>query len=163
MCAVLALAVLASACSGVTSPTTASGEGGVGVALPSSSTVPVITDELILRLQIRAIQRAWPGWDDSSSEPVCLFDDQSPEYVAAIREVFPKGGMPIHSPQLSFPPLDCAFVVPDGSLERLSASVVGVGVWAGNTKHTWWFRWDMRVTGYVYLVTDKYPPFSGRE
>jgi len=28
---------------------------------------------------------------------------------------------------------------------------------------TWWFRWDMRVTGYVYLVTDKYPPFSGRE
>lgn len=28
---------------------------------------------------------------------------------------------------------------------------------------TWWFRWSMRVTGYVYLVTDKYPPFSGRE
>jgi len=28
---------------------------------------------------------------------------------------------------------------------------------------TWWFRWGMRVTGYVYLVTDKYPPFSGRE
>ena len=27
---------------------------------------------------------------------------------------------------------------------------------------TWWFRWSMRVTGYVYLVTDKYPPFSGR-
>ena len=26
---------------------------------------------------------------------------------------------------------------------------------------TWWFRWSMRVTGYVYLVTDKYPPFSG--
>lgn len=28
---------------------------------------------------------------------------------------------------------------------------------------TWWFRWCMRVTGYAYLVTDKYPPFSGRE
>ena len=28
---------------------------------------------------------------------------------------------------------------------------------------TWWFRWSIRVTGYVYLVTDKYPPFSGRE
>ena len=28
---------------------------------------------------------------------------------------------------------------------------------------TWWFRWGMRVTGYVYLVTDKYPPFSGKE
>ena len=28
---------------------------------------------------------------------------------------------------------------------------------------TWWFRWGMRVTGYVYLVTDKYPPFSGSE
>ena len=28
---------------------------------------------------------------------------------------------------------------------------------------TWWFRWSMRVTGYAYLVTDKYPPFSGRE
>ena len=28
---------------------------------------------------------------------------------------------------------------------------------------TWWFRWSMRVTGYAYLVTDKYPPFSGSE
>lgn len=28
---------------------------------------------------------------------------------------------------------------------------------------TWWFRWSMRVTGYIYLVTDKYPPFSGSE
>jgi len=28
---------------------------------------------------------------------------------------------------------------------------------------TWWFRWEMRVTGYAYLVTDKYPPFSGSE
>jgi len=28
---------------------------------------------------------------------------------------------------------------------------------------TWWFRWGMRVAGYVYLVTDKYPPFSGTE
>jgi len=28
---------------------------------------------------------------------------------------------------------------------------------------TWWFRWGMRVTGYVYLLTDKYPPFSGSE
>ena len=28
---------------------------------------------------------------------------------------------------------------------------------------TWWFRWSMRVYGYAYLVTDKYPPFSGRE
>ena len=28
---------------------------------------------------------------------------------------------------------------------------------------TWWFRWSMRVTGYAYLVTDRYPPFSGRE
>ena len=28
---------------------------------------------------------------------------------------------------------------------------------------TWWFRWSMRVAGYVYLVTDKYPPFSGSE
>jgi len=26
----------------------------------------------------------------------------------------------------------------------------------------WWFRWSMRVTGYVYLVTDRYPPFGGR-
>jgi hypothetical protein len=28
---------------------------------------------------------------------------------------------------------------------------------------TWWFRWSIRVTGYAYLVTDKYPPFSGSE
>jgi len=28
---------------------------------------------------------------------------------------------------------------------------------------TWYFRWSMRVYGYVYLVTDKYPPFGGRE
>ena len=28
---------------------------------------------------------------------------------------------------------------------------------------TWYFRWSMRVYGYIYLVTDKYPPFSGRE
>ena len=28
---------------------------------------------------------------------------------------------------------------------------------------TWWFRWDIRVLGYAYLVTDKYPPFSGSE
>jgi hypothetical protein len=28
---------------------------------------------------------------------------------------------------------------------------------------TWWFRWETRVYGYSYLVTDKYPPFSGRE
>ena len=28
---------------------------------------------------------------------------------------------------------------------------------------TWWFRWSMRLYGYVYLVTDKYPPFSGSE
>jgi len=28
---------------------------------------------------------------------------------------------------------------------------------------TWWFRWSMRLYGYIYLVTDKYPPFSGRE
>jgi hypothetical protein len=28
---------------------------------------------------------------------------------------------------------------------------------------TWWFRWGVRVGGYGYLVTDKYPPFSGRE
>jgi len=27
----------------------------------------------------------------------------------------------------------------------------------------WWFRWDVRVYSYAYLVTDKYPPFSGRE
>jgi hypothetical protein len=28
---------------------------------------------------------------------------------------------------------------------------------------TWWFRWQTRVSAYSYLVTDKYPPFSGRE
>jgi hypothetical protein len=28
---------------------------------------------------------------------------------------------------------------------------------------TWWFRWETRVYGYSYLVTDKYPPFSGKE
>jgi hypothetical protein len=28
---------------------------------------------------------------------------------------------------------------------------------------TWWFRWEVRVYSYAYLVTDKYPPFSGRE
>jgi len=28
---------------------------------------------------------------------------------------------------------------------------------------TWWFRWSIRVTSYAYLVTDKYPPFSGSE
>jgi hypothetical protein len=27
----------------------------------------------------------------------------------------------------------------------------------------WWFRWGVRVYSYAYLVTDKYPPFSGRE
>jgi len=28
---------------------------------------------------------------------------------------------------------------------------------------TWWFRWCTRLGAYSYLVTDKYPPFSGRE
>ena len=28
---------------------------------------------------------------------------------------------------------------------------------------TWWFRWSTRLNGYVYLLTDKYPPFSGAE
>jgi hypothetical protein len=27
----------------------------------------------------------------------------------------------------------------------------------------WVFRWGTRLTGYAYLLTDKYPPFSGRE
>jgi hypothetical protein len=27
---------------------------------------------------------------------------------------------------------------------------------------TWWFRWGVRVLSYVYLLTDKYPPFTGR-
>lgn len=26
---------------------------------------------------------------------------------------------------------------------------------------TWWFRWSVRLTGYSYLLTDKYPPFTG--
>jgi hypothetical protein len=28
---------------------------------------------------------------------------------------------------------------------------------------TWYFRWSVRVEGYTYLLTDKYPPFSGAE
>jgi hypothetical protein len=28
---------------------------------------------------------------------------------------------------------------------------------------TWYFRWETRVYGYAYLITDKYPPFSGQE
>ena len=27
----------------------------------------------------------------------------------------------------------------------------------------WWFRWMTRYGGYYYLLTDKYPPFSGSE
>ena len=27
---------------------------------------------------------------------------------------------------------------------------------------TWWLRWYARLTGYAYLLTDRYPPFSGR-
>jgi hypothetical protein len=27
----------------------------------------------------------------------------------------------------------------------------------------WWFRWNTRVAAYFYLVTDKYPPFTGNE
>ena len=27
----------------------------------------------------------------------------------------------------------------------------------------WWLRWGARLTGYMFLLTDKYPPFSGRE
>jgi len=27
----------------------------------------------------------------------------------------------------------------------------------------WFFHWGMRVNAYVYLVTDKYPPFGGGE
>jgi hypothetical protein len=26
---------------------------------------------------------------------------------------------------------------------------------------TWYMRWSVRVSGYMYLITDKYPPFSG--
>ena len=25
----------------------------------------------------------------------------------------------------------------------------------------WWFRWAVRLGGYIYLITDKYPPFTG--
>jgi hypothetical protein len=28
---------------------------------------------------------------------------------------------------------------------------------------TWWLRWGARLSGYMFLLTDKYPPFSGRE
>ncbi len=28
---------------------------------------------------------------------------------------------------------------------------------------TYYFRWSTRVNGYTYLLTDKYPPFSGNE
>jgi hypothetical protein len=28
---------------------------------------------------------------------------------------------------------------------------------------TWYWRWSTRVNGYSYLLTDKYPPFSGQE
>ncbi len=28
---------------------------------------------------------------------------------------------------------------------------------------TYYFRWTTRVNGYMYLLTDKYPPFSGSE
>jgi hypothetical protein len=28
---------------------------------------------------------------------------------------------------------------------------------------TWWFRWNTRVLAYYYLLTDKYPPFTGSE
>jgi hypothetical protein len=27
----------------------------------------------------------------------------------------------------------------------------------------WWFRWGTRLNGYAYLLTDKYPPFTGSE
>ena len=26
----------------------------------------------------------------------------------------------------------------------------------------WYMRWNIRVSGYMYLLTDKYPPFSGQ-
>ena len=26
---------------------------------------------------------------------------------------------------------------------------------------TWWFRWSVRLSGYMFLLTDKYPPFTG--
>jgi hypothetical protein len=26
---------------------------------------------------------------------------------------------------------------------------------------TWFLRWNVRFSGYMYLLTDKYPPFSG--
>jgi hypothetical protein len=28
---------------------------------------------------------------------------------------------------------------------------------------TWWFRWSTRVYAYSYLLTDRYPPFTGSE
>ena len=28
---------------------------------------------------------------------------------------------------------------------------------------TWYWRWSTRVNGYMYLLTDKYPPFTGDE
>ncbi len=28
---------------------------------------------------------------------------------------------------------------------------------------TYYYRWSARVNGYTYLLTDKYPPFSGNE
>jgi hypothetical protein len=28
---------------------------------------------------------------------------------------------------------------------------------------TWYWRWSARVNGYMYLLTDKYPPFTGSE
>jgi hypothetical protein len=28
---------------------------------------------------------------------------------------------------------------------------------------TWYLRWNIRVGAYIYLLTDKYPPFSGEK
>jgi len=131
-------ALVLSACSGGTASTTTS-EDGTSIAQPPSSTVPALTDDLIVRLQIRAIQRECSATNACSNEPICVMDDQSPEFAAAVQETFPKGLMRLYGWPLSNP--DCVLFITDPTPERLNHSAVGIGIWHGY-KHTLWFEWD---------------------
>ncbi len=142
------LSVVATACSGTSAPTTATG----------------LAVDVEAMLEARAMKRAC---SNCVPEPVCVWESYPPELVAALKRVFPAGVMLVgfeHAIGVTstVPEPNC-LVLPLGvgsqpALKRLSDTVVGVDVWRGTQASTYWFRWDgsdwVKVTPEEVGVTD---------